>query len=146
MSSLRPGPIQYQARADREPSFGETEIAAACMYLETWFEARHRTRYCDMILSSYGRQIHFDILHGKEPSSNGVEGEPLETKLAAPATDDRSFALYDEETRTLVVRALDFIKEGIRTSFGHGFCGDADFFERGAGSTSAPPATVPTGR
>jgi hypothetical protein len=136
MSSIRPGPVQFQAKTDREPSFGETEIASACMYLETWFEARHRTRYCDIRAERRGLQLHFDITHGKEPLA---DGESTDAGFATPSSDDRSFATYDEATRLLVVDALEFIREGIRTGFGHGFCGDADYFERGPWTSSYPP-------
>ncbi len=136
MSSVRPGPVQFQAKTDREPTFGETEIASACMYLETWFEARHRTRYCDIKAERQGSRLHFDILHGKDPVEDGVLAP---ADFGTPASDDRSFATYDAETRLLVVDAIEFIREGIRTGFGHGFCGDADYFERGPWTSSYPP-------
>jgi hypothetical protein len=142
MTSVRPG-VEYRATTEREPSFGDVEVEVACEYLETWFEARHRTRFCAILVERAGDLVHFEITHGKTPLPPDLVEEPIEVRVMAPANDERSSATYDEQTGALVVRALDFINEGIRTSLGQGFFGDADAFTRvSPSSVSFPPATA----
>ncbi len=124
--------VLYRAHADSEPCFDPAAITATTSYLSQWFEARHRSARCDVFVRRRAGEVHFEIAHGKTPATQELIDESLAIKVVTQVTTARSYAIYYEESRVLAVHALEFIKDGIRRSFGHGCGAGADYFAKSA--------------
>ncbi len=124
--------VLYRAHPDSDPRFDGPAIGGATSYLSQWFDARHRSAHCDIFVRRRGGEIHFEIAHGKTPATHELIDESLAIKVVTQVTTARSYAIYYEESRVLAVHALEFIKDGIRRSFGHGCGTGADYFAKSA--------------
>jgi hypothetical protein len=124
------GFVLYEGTATREPRFEDTHIATTETFLAAWFKSKHRTAFCEILIKRRGPERHFEVTHGKAPKTHAVIDETLATKIVTQVSTERSYAVYYEETSILAVHALEFIKEGIRRSFGHGFAENVDHFAK----------------
>ena len=137
--------LLYKAGAGREPCFDTAHTEATKAFLGRWFLARHRTAVCEIFIKRRGPERHFEITHGTAPVTRDLIDESLARRIVTQVSTQRSYAIYNEDTRLLAVHALEFIKNGLRTSFGHGFAGDSEYFaktayiELGFGAASRDP-------
>jgi hypothetical protein len=121
------GFVLFEAAAHCEPAFEAHAISATTAYLGKWFDERHRTAYCDIVMRRRDGELHFEITHGKTPITHDLIDESLATKVVTQVSTQRSYAVYYTATRVLAVHAMEFIKDGLRKAFGHG-CGDGEGF------------------
>jgi hypothetical protein len=121
------GFVLFEAAAHCEPAFEPDAIAATTAYLGKWFDERHRTARCDIVVRRRDGELHFEITHGKTPSTLDLIDESLALKVVTQVSAQRSYAVYYLATRVLAVHAMEFIKDGLRKAFGHG-CGDGEGF------------------
>ncbi|HEY2516144.1 MAG TPA: hypothetical protein VGI39_34975, partial [Polyangiaceae bacterium] len=122
------GFVLFEAGEGVAPCFEPARIDATTKHLGDWFDSRHRTAYCDILVRRRGPELHFEITHGKTPITHDLIDEALNTKVVTQVSTQRSYAVYYEATRVLAVHALEFIKDGIRRSFGLGCASGADSF------------------
>ena len=124
------GFVLYEGAMGREPRFDDDATSTTSAFLAAWFKSKHRTAYCDIVIKRRGLERHFEITHGKTPSTHTVIEDSLATRIVTQVNMQRSYAVYSEQACILAVHALEFIKEGIRASFGHGFAGDVAHFAK----------------
>lgn len=104
------------------------DALAAC------FEARDRTRHCDILPTDDARETYLEISHGRNPATRErIDPDTLSVSQRTDAWTQPAVVRYEKATKRLLVHASGVtVKEALRRIFSEVCGGSPDFFRADA--------------
>lgn len=100
--------------------------------LAPWFEAKNRSRACEIHVYEEKGEIKFQITHGRPYRTDGTIDKTLHRSRVAYRPQKHDSVIYDNRMRVLKVNAQTAAeKELYREKFGKVLFGDAQYFPEG---------------